>query len=65
MNITLVRHAQTEENFKGNMQGKRNILLNDTGRRQCNNLRLKLKDKKYVDKAIERLAGHLISAVID
>ena len=25
----------------------------------------KLKDKKYVDKAIERLAGHLISAVID
>ena len=47
MKITLVRHAQTEENFKGNMQGKRNILLNDTGRRQCNNLRLKLKDKKY------------------
>ena len=29
MKITLVRHAQTEENFKGNMQGKRNILLND------------------------------------
>lgn len=25
----------------------------------------KLKDEKYIDKAIERLAGHLISAVID
>ncbi len=25
----------------------------------------KLKDKKYIDKAIERLAGHLISAVIE
>lgn len=25
----------------------------------------KLKDKKYIDKAIERLAGQIISAVID
>ena len=25
----------------------------------------KLKDKKYIDKDIERLAGHLISAVIE
>lgn len=25
----------------------------------------KLKDKKYIDKAIDRLAGHLISAVIE
>ena len=47
MIITLVRHGQTEENYEGNMQGRRNVLLNDTGRRQCQKLRDKIKDTKY------------------
>ena len=47
MKITLVRHGETEENFLGNIQGSRNILMNDTGRRQCQRLRLKLQDKHF------------------
>ena len=42
MKIILVRHAQTEDNFNGIMQGRTNNLLNDTGRRQCQKLRDKL-----------------------
>ena len=47
MKITLVRHAETEENYDGKLQGRRNILLNDTGRRQCKRLRERINDKKY------------------
>ena len=47
MKITLVRHAQTEENFLRVIQGRENKLLNDSGRRQVLRLKLKLKDKKY------------------
>ena len=47
MKITLVRHGQTEDNFEGIMQGIRNVLMNDTGRRQCQKLRDKIKDKHY------------------
>lgn len=47
MKITLVRHGQTEDNFEGIMQGVRNVLMNDTGRRQCQKLRDKIKDKHY------------------
>ena len=47
MRITLVRHGQTEENFLHNIQGRRNVLMNDTGRRQCDRLRLKLNDKHF------------------
>ena len=47
MKITLVRHGQTEENFTGIIQGHRNVLMNDTGRRQCERLRVKLKDKEF------------------
>ena len=47
MHITLVRHGQTEENFKGIIQGRSNNLLNDTGRRQCKYLRNKFLDKKF------------------
>ena len=47
MIITLVRHGQTEENYLGNIQGLSNAMLNDTGRRQCQRLRDKIKDKKY------------------
>ena len=47
MNIILVRHAQTEDNFNGIMQGRKNNLLNDTGRRDCQKLREKLKDINF------------------
>ena len=44
MKITLVRHGQTEGNYLGNIQGRNNELLNDTGRRQCQRLRDKIKE---------------------
>ncbi len=47
MKITLVRHGQTDENYYGRIQGSRNILLNDTGRRQCQRLRLQLLETSY------------------
>lgn len=47
MKVTLVRHAETEQNFLRKIQGRENHLLNDTGRRQVLRLKLKLKDKKY------------------
>ncbi len=47
MRITLVRHGQTEANYLGKIQGLKNNLLNDSGRRQCQKLREKLKDKHY------------------
>ena len=47
MKITLVRHAQTENNFMRKMQGRSNELLNDTGRRQVLMLKMKLDSKKY------------------
>lgn len=45
--ITLVRHGQTEENYLGNIQGQSNEMLNDTGRRQCQRLREKIKDMEF------------------
>jgi len=45
--VTLVRHGQTEENFLNKLQGRANNLLNDTGRRQCKALAMRLKDKHY------------------
>ena len=47
MKIALVRHGQTEENFYCRIQGRRNIMLNDTGRRQCQKLKMKIKDHHY------------------
>ena len=47
MKIALVRHGQTEENFLRKIQGQRNELMNDTGRRQCQRLKIKLKDNHY------------------
>ena len=47
MRVTIVRHGQTEENFLNKIQGQRNVLMNDTGRRQCERLRVKIKDKNY------------------
>ncbi len=48
MKIVLVRHGQTENNFLGKIQGLSNSLLNDTGRRQCQNLRRRI-DKIHFD----------------
>ena len=47
MKIALVRHGQTEENYLGNIQGLRNVMLNDTGRRQCQKLREKIKETDF------------------
>lgn len=47
MKITLVRHGQTEANYLKTIQGRKNNLLNDTGRRQCQKLREKLKDEHF------------------
>jgi len=47
MKITLVRHGETEENYEGKLQGRKNVLLNDTGRRQCKRLRERINNKKY------------------
>ena len=47
MKITLVRHGETEENYEGIIQGRKNILMNDTGRRQCKRLHDRIINKKY------------------
>ncbi len=47
MKIYLVRHGQTEENFDGLIMGINNPMMNDTGRRQCQRLRDKIKDIKF------------------
>lgn len=47
MKVTLVRHGQTENNYLEICQGVSNQLLNDTGRRECQRLREKIKDKHF------------------
>lgn len=47
MKITLVRHGETDFNKEGKIQGLSNNLLNDTGRRQCRNLRMRLSDQHF------------------
>lgn len=47
MKITLVRHGQTEDNYLGVLQGEKNNLLNDTGRRQVLRLKNKLSSVHY------------------
>ena len=47
MKITLVRHGETESNYLDICQGSSNILLNDTGRRQCQKLRDSIKEKHF------------------
>lgn len=47
MKITLVRHGQTEANYQKIVQGLKNNLLNETGRRQCQRLREKLKTEHF------------------
>ena len=47
MKITLVRHGETDFNKEGKIQGLSNNLLNDTGRRQCRDLRMRLGDEHF------------------
>ena len=47
MKITLVRHGETDFNKGGKIQGLSNNLLNDTGRRQCRDLRMRLSDQHF------------------
>lgn len=47
MKITLIRHAETEENYLGKIQGRSNPLLNETGRRQTLSLKMKLSSSNY------------------
>lgn len=47
MKITLVRHGETEENFLNKLYTITNCPMNDTGRRQVERLKYKLKDEKY------------------
>ena len=47
MKVTIVRHGQTEENYLGQIQGRGNHLLNDTGRRQVLRLKNKLSALNY------------------
>lgn len=47
MKVTLVRHGQTEANYQSVLQGRSNYQLNDTGRRQCQQLRDRLKDMNF------------------
>ena len=47
MKVTIVRHGQTEYNYLGKLQGRSNIPLNDTGRRECNKIKYSLKEEKF------------------
>lgn len=47
MKIALVRHGETVYNQLGKIQGISNIPLSDEGRRQCQKLKERIKDKKY------------------
>lgn len=47
MKITLVRHGMTESNFLEICQGRVNSELNESGRRQCQKLKEKLKDQHF------------------
>ena len=47
MRVTLVSQAQTEENYIGEIEGRRNVLLNDTGRREVLRLKMRLSNYNY------------------
>ena len=47
MKIAMVRHGETESNYLDICQGSSNILLNDTGRRQCQKLRDSIKEIQF------------------
>ena len=47
MKLTIIRHGETDYNKNGRLVGTNNVLLNDTGRRQCKKLRLAMDKKKF------------------
>lgn len=47
MKITLVRHAETEQNILDLCQGRQNNQLSDNGRTKCKLLKAQLKDIKF------------------
>ena len=47
MQISLVRCGQTEECFLRKIEGRKNVLMNDSGRRQCQRLRNRIQDNVY------------------
>ena len=47
MKIALVRHGETEKNSLDLIQGRENHLLNDTGRKQAQTLRDKIRSKHF------------------
>ena len=47
MKICLVRHAETEWNYEGKLQGCQNMELNETGIRQAKKLKLKISNLSY------------------
>ena len=47
MVVCLVRHGETENNNKGLIQGRENHLLSDSGRRQCQLLKMRISNQSY------------------
>lgn len=47
MKISIMRHAETEDNYQKVIQGRKNELLNDTGRRQVLKLKQKFSNLNY------------------
>ena len=47
MKVYIVRHGQTDWNVQHKAQGRSDIPLNETGRRQAEELRDKIKDIKF------------------
>lgn len=47
MKITVVRHGQTEYNLQKKIQGRKNIPLSDTGRRECKKLKYEIKEQNF------------------
>ncbi len=47
MEIYIIRHGETDGNKKNQLQGRRNILLNEKGRAQAKEAREKLKDISF------------------
>jgi len=64
MRIALVRHGQTEENFLRKLQGRSNGKLNEAGIRQCNRLKIQLKDKHFDYCFMSPLARCVETAII-
>lgn len=47
MKITMIRHGKTDYNIDGKIQGRINIPLSDSGRREVKRLKYKIKDTSF------------------